>query len=169
MEIFTAIYTDDGIVVPTEAEADSLLQDGYGYRWNKVHYLHGVEVLYNMERGKIQVVDEETNTQLSFQGLLRRLSRDDPDLWTRYTVYRDLRRRGFIIKIQRGFKVYERGDFGKKPPSYHLKIISEGKPERVEDVLEELASVEAQQLGMKVAVVDRRGEIVYYGVKEKKL
>jgi tRNA-intron endonuclease len=169
MEAFTTVYTNREIIVPTKAEADSLLQDGYGYRRNKMHYLRGVETLYNVERGKIHVVDEETNSVLSFQEILHRLSFDDPELWIKFIVYKDLRQRGFIIDIKDQFKVYERGDYGKNPPSYQLKIISEGKPEQIQKLVSELEKVEEQNLEMKIAVVDRRGEIVYYGVEEKDL
>ena len=50
-----------------------------------------------------------------------------------------------------------------------MKIISEGKPEQIESLVSELEIVEKQGLEMKIAVVDRRGEIVYYGVEEKDL
>ena len=169
MEAFTAVYTNREIIVPTQAEADSLLQDGYGYRKNKMHHLRGVETLYNIERGKIHVVDEASNTVLSFQEILHRLSLDDSELWIKFIVYKDLRQRGFIIEIQDQFKVYERGDYGKNPPSYQLKIISEGKPEQLEKLVSELQTASKQKLEMKLAVVDRRGEIVYYGVEEKNL
>lgn len=169
MEAFTAVYTNREIIVPTQAEADSLLQDGYGYRKNKMHHLRGVETLYNIERGKIHVVDEASNTVLSFQQILHRLSLDDPELWIKFIVYKDLRQRGFIIEIQDQFKVYERGDYGKNTPSYQLKIISEGKPEQLEKLVSELQTASKQKLEMKLAVVDRRGEIVYYGVEEKNL
>lgn len=169
MEPFTAVYTNREIIVPTQSEADSLLQDGYGYRKNRTHHLRGVETLYNVERGKIVVVDEETNNILSFQELLQRLSLDAPDLWINFIVYKDLRQRGFIIEIKDYFKVYERGDYGNKPPAYQLKIVSEGKPERIDQLVKELEKVEKESLKMKVAVVDRRGEIVYYGVEEKNL
>ncbi|TFH13734.1 hypothetical protein E4H04_11460 [Candidatus Bathyarchaeota archaeon] len=39
----------------------------------------------------------------------------------------------------------------------------------MDTILEELESMEKESLSMKVAVVDRRGEIVYYGLEEKKL
>ncbi len=170
MEPFTAVYANREVIVPTQSEADSLYQDGYGYRRNKLHYLRGVETLYNVERRKLAVVDEKTNNTLSFQELLHRLSQDEPGLWTNFIVYKDLRTRGFIIEIfHQKFRVYERGDYGKKPASYQLKIISEGKPETVDTILEELESMEKESLSMKVAVVDRRGEIVYYGLEEKKL
>ncbi len=170
MEPFTAVYTNKEVIVPNQSEADSLYQDGYGYRKNQVHYLWGVEVLYNIERGKIVVVDEKTNSKLSFQELLHRLSLDDSELWINFIVYKDLRIRGFIIGItDTNYRIYERGDYRKKPASYQLKIISEGKPETIEKILEELEKVEEESLNMKIAVVDRRGEIVYYGVNEKDL
>ena len=165
MEPFTAIYTNKEIIVPTQSEADSLYQDGYGVRRNKVHYLSSVETLYNVERKKLNVIDEDTNQTLNFQQLLHYLSEEDHSIWTNFIVYKDLRTRGFIIEIKKhNFRIYDRGDFGKKPATYQLKIISEGKPETIETLLE---SVEKDPLSMKVAVVDRRGEIVYYGLKKK--
>ena len=168
MEHFTVIYSNRELIVPTQSDADSLYQDGYGYRKKKQHYLRGVEALYNIERGKIAVVDEETNKGLSFQEVLQKLSINDPELWINFIVYKDLRTRGFIIEITKGsYYVYERGDYHKNPPSYQLKIISEGKPEKIDNLLQELISVEERAMNMKIAVVDRRGEIVYYGVDEK--
>jgi len=170
MEPFTTVYTNKEVIVPNQSEADSLYQDGYGYRKNQVHYLRGVEVLYNIERGKIVVVDEKTHSKLSFQELLHLLSQDDSELWINFIVYKDLRTRGFIIEItNNNYRIYERGDYRKKPASYQLKILSEGKPETIQKILEELEKVEEDSLIMKIAVVDRRGEIVYYGVNEKDL
>ena len=170
MDPFTAVYTNKEVIVPNQSEADRLYQDGYGYRKNRLHYLRAVEVLYNVERGKIVVVDEESNKKLSFQELLNLLSKDDSELWINFIVYKDLRTRGFIIEItEKNYRVYERGDYRKKPASYQLKIISEGKPETIHKILEELEKVEEESLKMKIAVVDRRGEIVYYGVSERDL
>ncbi|RLI02045.1 tRNA-intron lyase, partial [Candidatus Bathyarchaeota archaeon] len=50
-----------------------------------------------------------------------------------------------------------------------LKIISEGKPEQLDKLLTEVEETSKQNLETKIAVVDRRGEIVYYGVEEKNL
>jgi len=170
MEPFTAVYTNNEVIVPNQSEADSLYQDGYGYRKNQIHYLRGVEVLYNIERGRIVVVDEDTNAKLSFQKILQFFSRDNPEIWINFIVYKDLRTRGFIIEIkEEKYWVYERGDYRKQPASYQLKIISEGKPETIQKILGELELIEENSLNMKVAVVDRRGEIVYYGVDERDL
>lgn len=170
MEHFTVIYSNGELIVPTQSDADSLYQDGYGYRKNKQHYLRGVEGLYNIERGKIAVVDEESNRCLSFQEVLHLLSKTEPELWINFIVYKDLRTRGFIVEITNNkYNIYERGDYHKNPPSYQLKIISEGKPEKIDALLQELTAVEEKSMNMKIAVVDRRGEIVYYGVDERDL
>lgn len=168
MEPFTAVYTNEEVVVPTQSDADSLYQNGYGYRKNKVHYLRGVEALYNVERRKIVVVDEETNMTHSFQDLLRKYSKKDKNIWIKFIVYKDLRTRGFIIEIKNEeFHIYERGDYREQPASYLIKIVSEGTPENIQKLLDELDEIKEEKLTMKLAVVDRRGEIVYYGVEEK--
>lgn len=170
MDPFTAVYTEHEIIIPNQSEADSLFQDGYGYRKNQQHYLSGVEALFNLERGKIIVISEASNATLTIQELTYMLLKKEPELWINFIVYKDLRTRGFIIEIKDNvFKIYERGDYRKKPPSYLLKILSEGKPEKVENFLKELEIVKNESITMKLAVVDRRGEIVYYGVEEKEL
>jgi tRNA-intron endonuclease len=171
MQPFTAVLTQGVVVVPMQSEADSLFNDGYGNReGGGMLTLDPCETLYNMDRGKIAVVDEDANAKLSFQEALRLFTTDDPSIWTRFIVYRDLRTRGFVAKKAEkaaDFVVYERGMYRKQPPSYRVKILSEGRPEKVEAILEDLKETEAKGYELKLAVVDRRGEIVYYGLSEK--
>ena len=170
MEPFTAVYSNKNIIIPNQSEADNLYQNGYGYRKNKTHRLWGVEALYNLERRKISVIDAETNRKICFQELFRLLSLDEPELWINFIVYKDLRFRGFIIDVSNHYyRIYERGDYKTKRVSYQLKIISEGKPVTILKILGELEKIERESLSMKVAVVDRRGEIVYYGVNQRDL
>lgn len=171
MQPFTAVYTQSGVVVPMRSEADSLFNDGYGSReGSEALALDPCETLYNMDRGKIALVDEEANVKLSFKETLRLFTADDPSIWTRFIVYRDLRTRGFVARETdeaADFIVYERGMYRKQPPSYHVKIISEGRPEKLDSILDDLKKVEERGRELKLAVVDRRGEIVYYELSEK--
>jgi hypothetical protein len=57
--------------------------------------------------------------------------------------------------------------YRKQPPSYHIRIISEGRPERVEAILCDMKKTEEKGREFKLAVVDRRGDIVYYCLSEK--
>jgi len=171
MQPFTAVHTHEGVVVPMRSEADRLFNDGYGSReGSEALTLDPCETLYNIDRGKIALVDEEANVKLSFKEALRLFTADDPSIWTRFIVYRDLRTRGFVAREAyeaADFKVYERGMYRKQPPSYHVKIISEGRPEKLESILKDLKKTEERGREFKLAVVDRRGEIVYYGLSEK--
>jgi tRNA-intron endonuclease len=171
MQPFTAVLTQGGVAVPMRSEADSLFNDGYGTREGEnVLILDPVETLYNMDRGKVALVDEEANEKLSFKEAIRLFTLDDPSIWTRFIVYRDLRTRGFVARKAEeaeDFVVYERGMYRKQPPSYHIRIISEGRPKKVEAILDDLKRTEEKGLELKLAVVDRRGDIVYYGLSEK--
>jgi tRNA-intron endonuclease len=171
MQPFMAVYTNEGVVVPMRSEADSLFNDGYGSReGGETLTLDPCETLYNMDRGKIALVDEEANVKLSFKEALRLFTVDDSSIWTRFIVYRDLRTRGFVareVDEAADFIVYERGMYKKQPPSYHVKIISEGRPQKLDSILDDLKKAEERNRELKLAVVDRRGEVVYYGLSEK--
>ena len=171
MQPFTAVLTERGVVVPMRSEADSLFNDGYGTReGSEALTLGPCETLYTMDRGKIALVDEDANVKLSFHEALRLFTADDPSIWTRFIVYRDLRTRGFVARQAEeaaDFVVYERGMYRKQPPSYHVRIISEGRPEKIEAVIEDMKKTEERGREFKLAIVDRRGEIVYYGLSEK--
>ena len=168
MEAISAVYTATGIVVPAWNEANNLYQDGFGslMRDSRVLSLQPFEALYLVERQKVSIIEEQTKKRLVFRELLHKFSEDDPDIWTRYIVYRDLRTRGFVVKGSTGpgldFLVYERGSYGKKVPGYMIYTVWEGSKvpiERLGKVLDE--ATESDRI-LRLAVVDRRGEIVYY-------
>jgi len=172
MQPFTTVLTEGKVVVPSQSEADSLMNDGYGTRVDGLLLLEPAETLFNVERGKITVVDEKTNNSISFSELLRVFLDTDPKTWTRFLVYRDLRTRGFVAKKDpdgvTDLAVYERGAFKKEPPRIRVAIVSEGSPENLERLLGLAQRIEGEGLQLKLAVVDRRGEMVYYSLSERK-
>lgn len=170
MEIINAIYSDNSVVVPAQNEANSLYQDGYGSLLGDTRLLtlKPHEALYLVERQRLAVIDETSRDKLVFQELLWKFKESDPEIWTRFIVYRDLKSRGFVVKTGPGlgidFLVYERGSFGKRTPRYLVYTIWEGLGEsvlRLSEILDAMA--EAEKI-LRLAVVDRRGEIVYYTV-----
>ncbi|MBS7637851.1 tRNA-intron lyase [Candidatus Bathyarchaeota archaeon] len=169
-----AVYTEAGvIVVPDLSDAGSLYQDGYGsFQDDHILTLKPFEALYLLERSRIIVLDERDRRGLSFGELLRRFSSEDQLSWTRYLVYRDLRSRGFVVKEGVGeavdFFVYERGTYPKRPPKYMIHVICEGLPEPISRILEVLKAAEEDNKSLKIAVIDRRGEVVYYTIAELK-
>ncbi len=169
MQQANAVYDNLAIQVPLRGEADSLLQDGYGHIGEKRHYiLEPHEALYLVEKERLTVIDEGERRILSFQEILNRELANDPMLWTRYIIYRDIRGRGFVAKstIKNGvsFSVYERGNYPKKAPSYELYALAEGFSETLGHIEERLVEVRDSGRVLKLAVIDRRGEVVYYGL-----
>lgn len=172
MEAISAVYTANGIVVPALNEANSLYQDGYGslVRDSRVLSLQPFEALYLVERQKVSIIEEQTKNRLVFRELLQRFSEDDPDIWTRYIVYRDLRTRGFVAKGGKGpgldFLVYERGSYGKKVPRYMVYTVWEGSKVPVARLGKVLDEATSSDTILRLAVVDRRGELVYYTLSD---
>jgi tRNA-intron endonuclease len=174
MELFSAVYTENGIVVPAQNEANSLYQDGYGslLEERRLLTLQPFEALYLMEKMKIALIDESSREKFVFRKLLWMSSAEDPVIWTRYIVYRDLRSRGFVARKGPGlgvdFLVYERGSYGKKTPRYLVYTVWEGSQEPVSHLNEILDVAEKTDRILRLAVVDRRGEIVYYTLSDMK-
>ena len=169
MQQANAVYDDLTIHVPSSGEADSLLQDGYGHIGQKrLYILEPHEALYLVEKERLTVIDEEEKRILSFQDILNKELANDPKLWTRYIIYRDIRSRGFVakstVKNNVSFSVYERGDYPKKAPSYELYALAEGFSETLGHIEERLAEVRDSGRVLKLAVIDRRGEVIYYGL-----
>jgi len=172
METISAVYTGGRVAVPAQNEANSLYQDGYGSLLSDARLLtlKPCETLHLVERMRIAVVDEENRRRLVFQELLWRFSSDDPLIWTRYLIYRDLRSRGFVVRDGPGlgvdFLVYERGSYGKRPPRYLVYAVWEGAPESLRHLCQALEAAEAAGWILRLAAVDRRGEVVYYTLSE---
>jgi tRNA-intron endonuclease, archaea type len=169
-----AVYAEQKIIVPIKGEADSLFQDGYGHRLeNRDFLLTPSESLYLVEKERLTIIDEDQKKILSFQEILNRELEKDALLWTKYIIYRDLRGRGFVVKAPTEqstfFLVYERGTYSKKPPCYEIHTVYEGMTETIGDLERVLLSAKKSDRTLKLAVIDRRGEVVYYGLEKVEL
>ena len=69
-----------------------------------------------------RLVLKSKKDDLDFDSLTELVLKYDKDILTRFLIYRDLRSRGYIAKEGFGFgvdfRVYERGEFEKKPSKY---------------------------------------------------
>jgi len=156
------------IMVWDEAQANQLYQRGsYGkpLSGGKLQ-LAPVEAFYLLEGGKIRVVDED-GKQLKFKDLSAKFTGGDPEVMLKYSVYADLRSRGYVIKtgLKFGahFRVYERGE---KPGEAHSKFLVQAVPEGIKLTPTELARAVrlAHSVRKKIlwAIVDDEGDITYY-------
>jgi len=155
-------------------DADRIHQQGYvGEMEGGVLTISDVEILYLLEQGKIRVSDEG-GSERTFEDLLVSLSAEDPDLWLRYLLFSDLRKRGYAVKPGYGpsleFRVYGRGAaVGKEPAKYLVYGVAEGRSVSLAELAKISSSAKLSKKDLVLAVIDRQGEITYYDTTEVSL
>ncbi len=165
----TGTLADKGVKIADQSSKDALSSRGYGTLENEAFTLSFYEALYLLDKGMLEVKDSEEKT-VDFQALLHCYEAQNENAWVNYLVYRDLRSRGYVVREGFGaaidFRMYERGTYGKDTASYLVLSTQEGKPLPVDDLAMALQQVQSQKKELVVAVMNRRGEIVYYSVGE---
>jgi tRNA-intron endonuclease len=165
-----ASITENEVLVSSPEGVEGLSPRGYGVLENGKLTLTFYEALYLLDKEVIDVEDEKTGGKISFQSLLKFFQSVDENAWVRYLIYRDLRSRGYVAREGFGlgidFRVYERGEYGKETAKYLIFGIQEGRPVSVEELARTLRYVQSLKKNLVLAVLNRRGEIVYYSLSQ---
>lgn len=160
---------EKGVKVSRKEDVDELSSRGYGTPADNGLLLTFYETLYLMDKNMLEVTDKKAG-EIDFQGLLRRFEDVDENAWAEYLAYRDLRSRGYVVREGFGlgvdFRVYERGEYSKDTAKYLILSIQEGKPISLEDLTNALQQCQSLKKELVLAVMNRRGEIVYYSVSQ---
>jgi tRNA-intron endonuclease len=158
---------EKGVCVAEQSSIDALTSRGYGTLENGVFTLTFYEAMYLADKGMLEVKGEKGKTA-DFQTLLKRYEALSENAWVNYMVYRDLRSRGYVAREGFGggidFRVYERGTYGKDTAPYLVVSTQEGKPLGINELADALQQCQSQKKELVLAVMNRRGEIVYYSV-----
>ncbi len=158
---------DDRVIV--EEGADIIYENGYygSFDEDRKLMLSPVESLLLLERGRLNITADDENDAFTFDKILTYFLKNDPQIWTRYLVYRDLRSRGYVVRSGLGdpihYRIYPRGGvLGKDEAAYLVCIVVEGTPFKL-DVLDSVTR-QARNVRKKLvlAVVDNVGEVTYY-------
>ncbi|MEM2280943.1 MAG: tRNA-intron lyase [Candidatus Bathyarchaeia archaeon] len=163
------ILTDKGVRVKAKGRIEELKAKGYGVEEEGGLLLNFWEALHLVDRGLLEVKNSEGET-VDFQKLLQFSEKIDENVWAKYMVYRDLRTRGYVVREGFGmgidFRVYNRGDYGKDAAKYLVLTLQEGKPITLEELTQIVRQCQSLKKELIVAVMSRRGEIVYYSVSQ---
>ena len=159
------------LVSSEEAEViERLSSRGYGVSENENLTLSFYEALFLLSKGIIEIKDEKTKKKIDFETLLQRYQSFEKNAWVKYLIYRDLRSRGYVAREGFGlgidFRVYERGEYGKETATYLLFGVQEGQPVSVEELARALKYVQSLKKKLVLAVLNRRGEVVYYSLSQ---
>ena len=132
-----------------------------------------LEVLLLCERNRILLYkDNDSNSdQYDFEGLLTYFSQFDDNLWRKYIIYMDLRKRGYIVRTGYGegidFLVYKRGaDFEKDSAKFLIYPVFEGSPIDLRELDKMSRVAMSSRKDLIVATVDRLSKPIYYSVKK---
>ena len=157
------------------SDADRISQQGfYGTRTddNRLE-LEPVELLHLIERKRL-VVKRPDGESIGPDFIVSELLDEDPDLWTRYLVFRDLRSRGYAVRqgfgSGIGFRVYSRGDKpGTASASQLVYVLKEGVPISLSDLDMVTQTAAGSRKKLVFALVDQNGEVNFYRVAQATL
>jgi tRNA-intron endonuclease, archaea type len=158
------------IVVESVKQQDQLRSRGYGEKIKDMYILESYEALFLLYYNRL--VLKKQKSILDFSTFLQTLLKIDLSIFTKFLIFRDLRTRGYIPKEGFGFgndfRVYERGEYSRKAAKYVIFGINEGLSVKANILFENIRSIEKMGKEAIIAVIERRGEIIYYKVNQKK-
>jgi len=119
-----------------------------------------------VEKKRLEALDGR-NKPIAFEKLLKKAQKVDKNFWIRYTVFKDIRDRGYIIKTAlkfgADFRVYARGV---KPGEDHAKWIVYPVHEAQTTTWHEWAAknrvAHSTRKKLLIAVVDEEGDVSYW-------
>jgi len=169
--VVDAIYSEGKIILPESPTSLQLFEKNYfGHvtekNGSKSLELDTIEALLLLERSRLRIFND-AGTEITAEEILTQTAKKDERIWVKYLVYRDLRQRGYIVRMGFGdnidFRVFPRGSTQKSGiAKYFIYILEEGH--RIH--LQNLDKITAQTLTarkiLSLAIVDRLGDITYY-------
>lgn len=166
-----ALFLEGRIVTENSDEARALNDKnvfGTKKKDNQVE-LSLLETAYLIDKKTIVLLDGK-NKEIVLEKFVKKANKIEPNFWTRYSVFKDLRNRGYIIKTAlkfgADFRVYDRGI---KPGDGHAKwivyAVSEGKTMTWYDFAAKNRVAHSTKKKLMIGIVDDEGDVTYYEVK----
>ena len=138
----------------------------------KIFYtLH--EAFFLVQEKKMEVFDFK-DKKLSEKEFLKKFERIDKKFKTKYLVFKDLRKKGYIVKtaLKFGaeFRVYEKGEkIGKNHSKWICFPVSENQVMTWQDFSAKNRVAHSTKKNLLIAIVDEEGSVSYYEVSWKRV
>jgi len=131
--------------------------------------LSPIEAVYLAAKKRIKVLDGKGET-IPVDKLVAKVRGKDRNFWPRYSVFKDLRDRGYIVKTAlkfgADFRVYERGV---KPGEDHARWVVYPTSEHERLTWQEFAArnrvAHSTKKNLLVGIVDDEGDVSYWEVR----
>lgn len=164
---FKAVFSKERVMAEKSNEAvDFYNKSRYGeYVEDKIQYSL-VEALHLMERKRLILKDGKNKT-IKIEKFRKQCEKLEENFWIRYSVFRDLRKRGYIVKTAlkfgADFRVYDKGV---KPGEDHAKWIvyplHETEPLTLYEFSAKNRVAHSTRKTLLLAVVDDEGDVSYW-------
>ena len=145
-----------------------LQQKGYGEIEKNQLLLKQFETLYLLYTNKL--VLKKNKKQIDFDSYMSICQKTNSEILTKFLIFRDLKTRGYVVKDGFGFgsdfRVYERGHFGEKGAKYLIFGLNEGQQEKMGALQKKIEDITNMGKEPIIAVIDRRGEVIYYKINK---
>ncbi|MEX0920766.1 MAG: tRNA-intron lyase [Candidatus Pacearchaeota archaeon] len=126
------------------------------------------EALFLIEENKLEVLSQKKI--LSFDELMRKSRRFDKKIQIKYPVFKNLRKKGNIVKTAlkfgADFRVYEKGTGpGKKHAKWIVFVDHESKRTSWQDFSAKNRVAHSTKKKLLIAIVDNENDVSYYEIK----
>ncbi len=126
------------------------------------------EALFLLEQKKMDILQK--GKKIDFKKFLEKTKDIDAKIETKYIVFKDLRKRGYIVKtaLKFGaeFRVYEKGQFpGEEHARWILYPVKETDTLTWHDFSAKNRVAHSTKKNLLIAVVDEENDVTYYDVK----
>lgn len=162
----TGELIDDVVYVRDQTEGNRLYSKGnYGYpmRGGGIE-LDLIEATYLVESKRLQVFLGKE--EMTFEDLFNYSASNYSDFDIKYMVYRELRGRGMVVKVESGtfdMSVFPRGKtMSNSRPIYLVRAVSERAAFDISLFSGELDQTENKGKTLLYGVVDEEGDVLYY-------
>jgi tRNA-intron endonuclease len=162
-----ATLVSNHVLISEQKAQDELRTKGFGEKEGDEYVLKPYEALYLIQAKRLTLSGGiNTKNLTTFDSIFEHFVKHDKALMTKFLIYRDLRSRGYVAKEGFGFgddfRVYERGEYEKKPAKYVVFGINEGAHITSRAFAVAIEQIEKMGKEAVVAVIERRGEVIYY-------
>ncbi len=165
--VLAGYLSDKGVVIDDRKAQDELTKRGYGEDLNGKLLLKDYESIFLLYSMKLRVSKDER--EISVKELVDFAVSKDANAWTSFLIYRDLRSRGYVVREGFGFgvdfRVYDRGEYGSKSAKYVVCGLNEGTKRPIKELSEIVSQITRMGKEAVLAVIERRGEVIYYKIQ----
>lgn len=163
-KMIKAELKDDKVIVGDKKNASRIYNKGFFGVYEEKLELNLIEACYLLDKGKFEI--EKNGKKINLKKFMEHALSYIPDFEIKYFVYRDLRERGYIVKVGDDFFLYERGKKPPAKPSFTVKAISERAKFKIKEMAEFIKSAKNKLI---VGIADEEGDLTYYIAKFFKL